>query len=224
MIISQRGQTLIETVVALFIMVMGITAALGLASYSFNASSGVRKQIIGTGLAREGLEAVKNMRDTNWLNGQLDSNCNNFFDSSATGKCYRDWLSPISGTGYTLPSGSFFISYNALDTTGNGYWLIGSALGNPWGLNTSSDPNVGLYTASATSTSTSGFYRQMTITPDATAPFNNQTPGNPENWPRLLVQSRVWWTDKSCPATAVWPGSGKCSIQLQTYLTNWKTY
>ena len=210
----QTGQTIIETMVALFIMVMGITAALGLASYSLNASSGIRNQIIGMGLAREGIEAVKNMRDTNWLQGQLDTNCYNFDDGSSTANCYTDWLAPTSG--YTIPTGNFFLSFNSAGAA-NGYWVTGSALGNPWGLTLLN----GLYTASGTSASSSGFYRQVSVTQDNTAPFNNAA------YRRLLVMSRVWWVDKKCPASVAasgWPGLGKCSIELQTYLTNWKTY
>jgi len=220
---KHNGQTLIETVVALFIMVMGITAALGLANYSLNASSGIKKQIIGMGLAREGVEAVKNMRDTNWLVGQLDSNCYNFAETTSNANCYRDWLSPASN-GYPILNGNFYVYFNAAATASNGYWVSSASASNPWGLNTATDINLGLYTPSASAASNSGFYRQINITQDATAPFNNLTPGNPENWPRLLVKSRVWWSDKNCAATANWPGVGKCSIELQTYLTNWKTY
>ena len=60
-----KGQTLIETLAAVFILVMGVSASVGLAIYAFNTSGGVVKQIIATGLAREGLEAVRNMRDSN---------------------------------------------------------------------------------------------------------------------------------------------------------------
>jgi type II secretory pathway pseudopilin PulG len=221
---KQTGQTLIETVVALFIMVMGITAALGLANYSFSASSNVRKQIIGVGLAREGIEAVKNMRDTNWLNGSIQTNCYNFADSgSLSASCYKDWLNPASG-GYNLNfNGSLYLYFNAAASSGNGYWLYSTSASNAWGLNTSTDINNGLYTPSAGATGSSGFYRQIVITPDTTAPFDAQSSGNPY-FQRLLVRSRVWWTDKNCPATSTWPNGGKCSLELQTYLTNWKTF
>ncbi len=75
---KQNGQTLIETLVASFILVMGITAALTLATYSLGATNNIRQQTIGLGLAREGLEVVKNMRDTNWLRGTSSSDCYDF--------------------------------------------------------------------------------------------------------------------------------------------------
>jgi type II secretory pathway pseudopilin PulG len=95
----QSGQTLIETVVAVFILVMGIVAALGLAVYSLNASSNVTKQIVGIGLAREGVEAVKNMRDSNWLIGSLSSTCYDFSLNQSNLPCYTDWLGPNGSSG-----------------------------------------------------------------------------------------------------------------------------
>ena len=62
---------------------MGVSSAVGLAIYAFNSSSSVTKQIIATGLAREGIEAVKNMRDTNWLQQTtIDTNCYNSYSYS----------------------------------------------------------------------------------------------------------------------------------------------
>jgi len=222
---SQKGQTLIETMVAIFVMVMGITAALGLANYSLNASTSIRKQIIGMGLAREGLEAVKNMRDTNWLNGQLQANCFNYPTSTAVANCYHDWLNPSGGYNFQLSTTprSYRLAFDATASSINGYWTLSPQLGNAWALDNSTDPTKGFYVSNAGLSGNSGFYRKITITPDITAPFNNQTSGS-YDWPRLLVEAQVWWTDKNCPVSAAWPGANKCSVQLQTYLTNWKTY
>lgn len=226
MMLSQRGQTLIETMVAVFIMVMGITAALGLANYSLNASTSIRKQIIAMGLAREGLEAVKNMRDTNWLQGQLQNNCHNFVTGTANANCYHDWLNNTSG-GYNFGLSSapvnYRLNFNGTSSSANGYWTLSPQLGNAWALDTSTDMTRGFYVSNAGPSGSSGFYRQITITPDVSAPFNHQTASS-YDWQRLLVQARVWWTDKNCQASSTWPGANRCSIQLQTYLTNWKTY
>ncbi len=242
----QQGQTLIETVVAIFIMVMGITAALGLASYSLGASTSIRKQIVGIGLAREGMEAVKNMRDTNWLNGELSTNCHNYEDLTTTGACYRDWLNPVSGTGYDfrmtplLPGvpREYRLTFDGTADSSNDFWSLdfpdpgspgGFELADPWGLFlTDGDPGLGFYVPSGVVPGIlehSGFYRKITITPDVTRPFNQQTFSLAQHdWPRLLVTTQVWWTDKKCPEITDWPGENMCSIQLQTYLTNWKNY
>lgn len=66
-IYNQRGISLIETLVALFILAIGITAALSLVGYVSSITASTKNKIIATNLAREGVEAVRNIRDSNWL-------------------------------------------------------------------------------------------------------------------------------------------------------------
>jgi Tfp pilus assembly protein PilV len=124
---TEQGQTLIETMAAVFILIMGVTAALGLAIYANASSTVITKQIIATGLAREGVEAIKNMRDTNWLKQtSIDKNCYNFASSTPSGIgaqpascpgsavtascCYRQWLSGLNCALHTnLNSAGFCI-------------------------------------------------------------------------------------------------------------------
>jgi Tfp pilus assembly protein PilV len=63
----QSGQTLIETIAAIFILTMALTAGLGLTIYVLSHSKTTLDEIVATNLAREGIDVVKNMRDTNWL-------------------------------------------------------------------------------------------------------------------------------------------------------------
>jgi type II secretory pathway pseudopilin PulG len=238
-ITSQKGQTLIETMVAVFILVVGIAAATGLAIFSLNASSNITKQIIATGLAREGLEAIRSMRDTNWLRGTLSTNCFNYqppYNNDA--KCYLNWLTeqeyPIPGVlGSTLdpsPNPSNYVvgfGNTGLWTNKLGLTQVPSTpvCANPgYALDFSSDPNnhgtygQGYYRPSCLATGSSDYYRRIILQTDSTAPYNQNV------GPRLIVTSQVWWKDKKCPAVSTWPGLGKCSIQLVTYLTNWKNY
>lgn len=68
---NQRGQTLIEVITALAVISVGLVGVLSL------ATSNVRNQGIGlsrlfaNNLAREGVEIVRNIRDTNWLSEQV---------------------------------------------------------------------------------------------------------------------------------------------------------
>lgn len=224
--LGETGQTLIETLVAVFMLVMGVTAAVGLAIYAFNTSSGITRQIIATGLAREGLEAVKNMRDTNWLLDTLATNCYDFQNPSANdGKCYASWLNPAGG--FNITPQSLRLS---LDGSGSALWKVQSA-GNNWGLDF--DPSLGAglgcganfcgfygvnNLSAGSADGSSEYYRQIVITADTSPPFNQP------NLQRLRVESRVWWTDKKCPRSQSWPGAGQCSVSIQSNLTNWKTY
>ncbi len=228
---SQAGQTLIETLVAVFILVMGIVAALGLAIYALNASSNVTKQIVAIGLTREGIEAVKNMRDTNWLKLTIDNDCYDYVSGSNVGKCYKSWLDKggnwnnnANDRGYRMDPGGSPASYRLgiYKDSSNKLWDFTQA-NNNWGLDNGTVINnssfQGLFVPNTSQANgTSEFYRKITLTKqNSTGPYR-------DGLERLLVTVQVWWTDKKCPRSTDWPGLGKCSIQLETYLTNWKNY
>ncbi len=244
---SQKGQTLIETLAAVFILVMGITAVVGLSLFAYSSSTNITKQIIATGLAREGVEAVKNMRDTNWLKiTAIDNSCYNYQSgvsspnavscpgtSQGGACCYKSWLkppgapSPDKGFDISQPGGGKSLRLTIDPSSDSEFWEV-KADTNNWGLNKdfSSDLGSAGFTGfykvtdlnSGATHGTSDYYRKIIITEDATPPFNQN------EFHRLKVISQVWWTDKKCPRVADWPGTGKCSVEIQSYLTNWKNY
>ncbi|MEZ4180634.1 MAG: hypothetical protein R3B41_03970 [Candidatus Doudnabacteria bacterium] len=227
---SQSGQTLIETLVAAFVLVMGISASIGLASYSLRATTLSTKQIIAMGLAREGVEAVKNMRDTNWLRSAMTTNCFNYFTQASNASCYQNWLS--GGTAlYNIAGATTGTNYRlGIDQAqATAYWKLTSATNN-YGLNlNTTNPTYGFYipgtipTLSGTSVTASNtkFGRRITILQDGTfAPFSSAT-----YLRRVKVSVDVWWADGTrCPVSDTPPTGSKCHIKLETYLTNWKNY
>jgi hypothetical protein len=270
------GQTLIETLAAIFILTMGVVAGVGLADYALGSSTSITKDVIGTGLAEEGVEIVKNMRDTNWLQaGPINTNCYDFSNPSANdGSCYKTWLTqnaygsiltgypgstlnpPASPTSYTVAFwGSDLVSNQGSGATywhspyiNWGLWTNSSSVANficggngtayglpalSYGLNfnaaaATSTPTYGsgFYVPSCSYKSkvgSSGYYRKITLQIINTNPFNQSDSNN--DLAELYVKSQVWWTDnKRCGPSADWPGPGKCSVEIDTYLTNWKTY
>lgn len=62
-----NGQSLVETIVAVGIMIVGITAVLTLAVISLSVSGISKQNIIALNLAREGIEITRAVRDTHWL-------------------------------------------------------------------------------------------------------------------------------------------------------------
>ncbi len=64
---NQKGQSLIEMMVALFILVAALTATIVLIVTSINAGRQSINKLIATSLAREGIEVVRNIRDSNWI-------------------------------------------------------------------------------------------------------------------------------------------------------------
>lgn len=211
---NQSGQTLIETLVACFVLVMGISAALGLANYSLRATTGIKQQIIAMGLAREGLEVVKNMRDTNWLKVPYSTDCYNFSTGDSTGICYRDWLKAQGG--FDIQPGNYSLVFQS--KTDVPWTLVNTDT--DFGLDISSDPGV-IYQAKSGLTATasnSGFARKITITEERFPPFDQDIGG------RIKVSSQVWWSGKDCELTEQ-PGTDKsCSLTLETYLTNWRVF
>lgn len=220
----QTGQTLVETMVAALVLVIGIGASVSLAIYGLNATTGVSKQLIGVGLAREGVEAVKNMRDTNWLRDSLEPDCSNFYTGGDDAQCYYRWLNynyDINPGGIT----SYALSFDAT-VAGNQYWQL-VPTNSEYGLDYNpKNPEFGLYTNYGrpldTSSGDSGFARRITLTvDDSFGPFLPEY----STGPRLKVAVDVWWTDKRCPIlTEDPPTVQSCKVTLETYLTNWKDY
>ncbi|HPN15286.1 MAG TPA: type II secretion system protein [bacterium] len=63
------GQSLIEMLIVLFIIALGLFAVVSLIFSNVALQEQDADQIVATNLAREALEMVQNMRDTNWLLG-----------------------------------------------------------------------------------------------------------------------------------------------------------
>jgi type II secretory pathway pseudopilin PulG len=230
---SVSGQTLIETVVAIFILVMGITAAAGLAIYALNTSSNTTKQIIATGLAREGVEAVKNMRDTNWLKIDYDDDCYNYQTGASDAICYQDWLGDTGcgGTdnerGYCMDPGNSDQPYRLVfsNSATNKFWTMQTENQAEYGLNLVKNINDSAFTgyyvsANGLSNGNSDYYRKVTLTKTTSAPYHNG-----DNMEKIEVLSQVWWADKKCPRATNWSGTkAACRVEIRSYLTNWKDY
>lgn len=63
----ERGQILLETVIALGILVVGVLAVVSLSTIILRNASVSGNRIIAVNLAREGIELTRLVRDTRWL-------------------------------------------------------------------------------------------------------------------------------------------------------------
>jgi len=68
---TRNGQALIEALVAMGILTVGFMGIMELLSRSLSLNRVVAQQYIGSYLAAEGIEVVKNMVDTNVINGRI---------------------------------------------------------------------------------------------------------------------------------------------------------
>lgn len=65
----RHGQGLLETTIAIAILTTGVVAALSLSASNVSLTQQATSRFIAANLAREGIEVVRNIRDTNWLAG-----------------------------------------------------------------------------------------------------------------------------------------------------------
>lgn len=66
---STSGQSLIETIVAIGVIVTGLVGALTLINFTVRSTASTVNNLIAQNLAWEGVEVVLNIRDTNTLEG-----------------------------------------------------------------------------------------------------------------------------------------------------------
>ena len=67
---SDRGFTLLESMVAIAIFSIGISTAVFVIVQSINVGTRTKNRIIAANLTQEGIEVVRNIRDRNWLAGR----------------------------------------------------------------------------------------------------------------------------------------------------------
>ena len=88
------GFTLVEALVAVSIILVGVTAAFGTAQLGLSSTSAVRNRITATFLAQEALEGVKNIKDSNLQKISLNN------------QSTLNWLAGISNVETPCSSGS----------------------------------------------------------------------------------------------------------------------
>jgi hypothetical protein len=83
--LDKKGQGLLETIIALGVIVSGIVGMLSLAISNQASSAESAERLIASHLAREGIEVIRNKRDNNWFVGAVwDSGLKSGTNYSAT--------------------------------------------------------------------------------------------------------------------------------------------
>ena len=114
---NQRGFTLIEVIIAIVVLTIGVLGAYALVSRVINATSLSVSQLTASYLGQEGLELVRNARDTNflrirqgesisWTNGLLNctSGCETDYNDAGF-TSYQDRFLKATGSFYAYDSG-----------------------------------------------------------------------------------------------------------------------
>lgn len=113
---NQSGQSLVELVVAIGVITVGLFSVWNLFISNFNGEQEAGARILSTNLAREGLEIVKNIRDSNWLAIENNETC------SYNGVLYDpcNWDSGLNGDGNGVIENIFsenvYIDYSSVNS------------------------------------------------------------------------------------------------------------
>lgn len=108
---NAAGFTLIETIVAVGIIVIGLVSALALITNSLFYVSSVGDRLIAANLIAEGLEVARNIRDNNWLqnlswnNGLADGDYQASYNSTS--------ISPYGGNPLLFDSAAGLYNYSS---------------------------------------------------------------------------------------------------------------
>lgn len=108
---NNNGFTLIETIVAVGIIVIGLVSALTLISNSLFYVSNINDRLVAANLTAEGIEVARNIRDNNWLqnlawnSGLSDGDYQAAYNSTS--------LSSYGGNAFLLDSGTGLYNYSS---------------------------------------------------------------------------------------------------------------
>lgn len=64
---NMEGQSLLEAIAAIFVIIVGLVGSLAVAYSSLSSNNEAKTRIVAVNLAREAVEVIHNMRDSNWM-------------------------------------------------------------------------------------------------------------------------------------------------------------
>lgn len=135
---TQSGFTLIEIMIAVFILSIAIVGTYGAFSIMVTLTTNASDRLIASYLAQEGIEIVRNIRDTNWLANDPDItfnsnladeniNCENGCEADYTSSPYKgvnylsQWVSGNPGGSFLNLDANGFYSYSPCDNLDSRY-------------------------------------------------------------------------------------------------------
>lgn len=212
----QAGQSLIETIVAIFILTTSLTAGLTLSIYAFSSAAVSQHEIIASNLAREAIDVVRAMRDSNWLASDVKEaawglrSCPDIDDRNCYPRSYQK-----------VPP------YNNYDLSAGNQRAVFDSASKIWSLDNTNNYNLyvqadGTYTPSSTG-AVPVFARMINISFNSSSPYTGQN-SNQE----MIVKSVVAWRGQKCTAfnsnQNLLTLSTPCKVVVEEHMTNWKDY
>ena len=229
--ILKKGESLVEVIMAIFVVAMGSAVATSLIISALQSNQFSRDNLIALNLAVEGMEAMRSIRDANWLKYSYDKpNCWNLFPDSTLTSCADAAAKPIPSDKYTVDLnltknqygwGITHVVGSALDlnNSGNEKYVLKfydiDPLFNSDGANGPADDKnlmASITSTGGTALSDSRFYRMIEVTyPPANPPACNTATG--KSCEEMDVVSTVQWKSQNVTHQVV----------LTSKLTNYQT-
>jgi len=124
---KNKGFTLIELIVTIFVILIGVLGAYSVIQQILSYTSFVNSKLTAAYLAQEGVEIVKNIRDTNWLEREGWNN----------GLAEGDWRADYNDLDL-LPYGGNFLNFE----TASGFYGYDSGNPTKFKRKITIDPNI----------------------------------------------------------------------------------
>ncbi len=206
---TEKWATIVELMVVLAILWLGITALLQTLSASINFAQDTENNIKAINIAREWIEWVTNIRDTNW---------NRFSSDKINCWKVKNYSSACVGENYATNS-IYLTGWSSTIYSQNGLWYLSGILNppNPW-TNWSIYKNIyqvwldsnWFYTQTGVSATSCSVFNQKSCKTLFTREVILTVPNNSTGV--LMVKSTARWFDRRPQ-----------SVTLETTLTNWKS-
>lgn len=196
---TPKGFTLVETLIAITILTLSIVGPFQVVQSVLLSSYNARDQLIAAGLAQDGIEFVRMVRDSNYLN------------NVRYGAGSVSWLNGLDGRN----GPSCYQSQN-----GGYQCLVDSAgfISTPYPNGTIYTQNTSAYTCPAQGTCTPGY---LPLYVDSNGVYNQAGRGTKTKFSRTLVFTQISATETLVTITVSWENHGAKSVVLNEYLQNW---
>ncbi len=107
-----RGFSLVEVMVSMAVLVLVVFSATTLLVSIIRANNENMSRMVAYGLAQEGIEAIRNIRDSDWLLGA------DFSGKVGSGGAYVPWVSASSGFSSSGMESCYVLDYGVWSTSG----------------------------------------------------------------------------------------------------------
>lgn len=204
---NKRGATLIEIMAMLTMLALVLTAMFTTLIQGMDFSRDTEARIQAINIAREWIEAVTNIRNTNWL--RFPSGRTNCWDILGRANCFDSSSSkPVFKTGsYVLHQW-------------NGVWFLSGV--EAWGSSV-----TGAYSTYNLGVNGSGVYipwSQLPLNSNKNCNIDQKTNCRSMFFREIIIQEKTE-TGMIVTATVYWRNKGHIrKVSLNTTLTNWKSH